>query len=77
MFALERLIDKGAGCRPQFCWTRQAVCANEGLLIKIRNAQRQPENWRVRSLPTEHALFLSRPRECRFSSGGKERLWDY
>lgn len=63
MFALERLTQQGR--RSRHSWTRLAVCANEELLNKIRNTQRRPEDWRVRTLSAEHALFPDRPANSR------------
>ena len=71
MFALERLTHRGARVQ-RHCWMRLAVCANEELLNKIKNAQLRPEDWRVQALSAEHALFPGRP-----AGGGKERHWDY
>lgn len=72
MFALERLTQQCAGRRSRRRWTRLAVCANEELLKKIRNAQRRPEDWRVLALSAEHALFPGRPANSRPAGGGKD-----
>jgi hypothetical protein len=50
MYALERLVFQGTERCPQYRWKQFAVCANEELLIKVKNGQRRPEDWRVSPL---------------------------
>lgn len=50
MYALERLVFQGTERCPQYRWKQFAVCVNEELLIKVKNGQQRPEDWRVSPL---------------------------
>ena len=50
MYALEHFSAQATGGRQCRCWVLYAICGKHEILEKVRQNQRQPEEWRVISL---------------------------
>ena len=53
MYALEHFSVRGTDCHPYRYWVQYAICGKREILEKVRQNQRQPEEWRVISLATD------------------------